>query len=291
MPGSSSDLAPSRSLSGADLQVADAIAVPRRGRLYLHRWTHPDPIGRAIWLHGKGDYGHGFAELGVDLQRVGWSCYAPDMFGFGRSPGLRCWMWNFDQVLADLEVVQQQLCPQIWGGYSTGALWAMEYALAHPQQVRGLVLISPALRIDNNLTPLTRRLLPYLNWMAPQWPVIRRYNPMRVTSVPYRQQELLEDPWVSGTTRIRFVAELIKAGRRCRERAQQLSVPILVLYTPNDRIVNPEGTQELISTLQDAGKAITVQTFPDSEHDLLHDVDHLQVKQAIRDWLRQLDIE
>ncbi len=290
MPTSSSDLALSPAFSGADLQGADAISMPRRGSLYLHQWTHPDPIGKVIWLHGKGDYGYGFAELGRDLQAAGWSCYAPDMFGFGRSPGRRCWMWGFDQVLRDLETVQRQLSPQIWGGYSTGAIWAMEYALAHPQQVQGLVLISPALRIDNNLTPLSQRLLPYLNQVVPQWVVIRRYRPTRVTSVPYRRQELIEDPYVNGTTRIRFVAELIKGGRRCRQHAHRLTMPILVLYTPNDRIVNPEGTEEVITTLRDYGKAVTVQAFPNSEHDLLHDVDHLQVKQGIRDWLEQLDL-
>ena len=289
MPTQSSDPVISLPAPSITTPVPDSIAVPR-GQLYLHRWDAPHPMGKLLMLHGKGDYGQGFAELGADLQERGWSCYAPDMYGFGRSPGPRCWMWSFDQVLKDLSAIQQTLQPQIWGGYSTGAIWSMEYALAHPDQVQGLVLISPALRIDNNLTPLTQRLLPYLNQMAPQWVVIRQYRPMRVTSVPHRQQELLEDPWVIGTTRVRFVAELIKRGRRCLEQADQLRVPILLLYTPNDRIVNPEGTIELIATLRAHGASLTVQTFPDSEHDLLHDVNHLQVKQAICDWIQQLSL-
>ncbi len=289
MPTQSSNPVVSPSTPAVIPPVPDSITVPR-GRLYLHHWEHPDPVGKLLMLHGKGDYGHGFAELGADLQERGWSCYAPDMYGFGRSPGPRCWMWNFDQILKDLNVVQQTLQPQIWGGYSTGAIWSMEYALAHPDQVQGLVLLSPAFRIDNNLTPLTQRLLPYFNQLAPQWVVIRQYKPTRVTSVPQRQQELLEDPWVSGTTRVRFVAELIKRGRHCLEQAAQFQMPILLLYSPNDRIINPEGIVEFIAVLRSRGAALTVQEFPNSEHDLLHDVDHLQVKQMICDWMEQLSL-
>ncbi|MDX2272139.1 MAG: alpha/beta hydrolase [Cyanobacteriota bacterium] len=272
--------------SASSAPLASGLGLPDGTHLHLHSWMAPQPLGRILMLHGKGDYGGRFQELATLLQSRRWSSYAPDMRGFGRSPGSRCGVNRFADYLADLEFIQSALTPHFWLGYSTGANWVVEYALRHPQQVQGLILISPAFRIDNNFTPLTRRLLSVADRFLPQTIVARRYNPAKVTALPERQRQLAEDPYVTGLTRARFVAELERSGDFCLTAATRLSLPILLLYTPSDSVVNPAGSQAFAEKLSALSVPLTVKTYPGSRHDLLHDQEAPAVQQAILDWIQ-----
>ncbi|MGQ9837333.1 MAG: lysophospholipase [Cyanobacteriota bacterium] len=255
---------------------------------FLHHWPQPAARGRLLLLHGKGDHGGGFVEWATDLAAQGWEVLAPDMRGFGRSGGIRCWINRFSQYQADLEWISRQVwpqdgIPQIWCGYSSGANWVTEYALAHPEQVQGLMLLSPAFRIDHYFTPFTQRLLQLLDRVAPQLALTGVYEPSRVTSLPEQQAAFAADSYICGVTRARFTAELIRSGQRCLAQAHRLHLPILLLYTSADSVVNPAGALEFACQ---APKA-QVQNFPDSGHDLLHDSQAEAVKQTVQQWLSQ----
>lgn len=255
---------------------------------FLHHWPQPAARGRLLFLHGKGDHGGGFVELATDLASQGWDVLAPDMRGFGRSGGIRCWIDRFTQYQADLEWISRQVwpqdgIPQIWCGYSSGANWVTEYALAHPEQVQGLVLLSPAFRIDHYFTPFTERLLQLLDRVAPQLALTGRYEPPRVTSLPEQQAAFAADPYICGVTRARFTAELIRSGRRCIAQAHHLNLPILLLYTSGDIVVNPAGSLEFARYAPNA----QVQNCPESRHDLLHDCQMEVVKHTLQRWLTQ----
>lgn len=264
------------------------MALPDGVSLYMHQWVQPDPVGNLLFIHGKGDYGGRFYELGTSLQAQGWSSYAPDLRGFGRTPGWRGWVPRFSCYLQDLEVIQQQLQAPIWVGYSTGANLAVEYALSHPGELRGLVLISPAFSIASYFTPLTLRMLRLLEKIAPWLIIKRRYTPSKVTSLPEQQANMSLDPWITGISRARFVAELWRSGRRCIQRADQLNLPMLILYTSRDQVVDPAGAVEFFQALQPGIADVTLREFPESEHDLLHDRDARRVMQTISAWIQRI---
>lgn len=270
----------------AEFSLESSIPLATGLSLYLHSWIPEHPMGRILMIHGKGDYGRGFQDLSQYLTEEGWACYAPDMLGFGRSPGKRCWVGRFTDYGDMLRDIQKHLSPQIWCGYSTGANWVIEYALQYPEHVQALILISPALNINHYFTPLTRRLLPILDWILPQWVLSHSYNPAKVTAVPERQAQLAGDPLICGTTRVRFVAELVRSGQHCLESAQQLKetrIPILILQAGKDQVINPDSAYLLYERL--AGADVTFHSFPNSAHDLIHDVDAQTVKMTIRGWL------
>ncbi len=255
---------------------------------FLHHWPHPSPRGRVLLLHGKGDHAGGFIELATELAAQEWEVLAPDMRGFGRSGGIRCWIDRFTQYQADLETITQQVwpqnrIPQIWCGYSSGANWVTDYALAHPEQVQGLILISPAFRIDHYFTPFTQALLQILDIALPQLALTGLYDPARVTSLPQQQAAFAADPYLCGVTRARFTAELARSGQRCLDQAHRLNLPVLVLYTSADIVVNPAGALEFAQQLPHG----QVQDFPQSRHDLLHDCQAEAVKQTLHHWLTQ----
>jgi alpha-beta hydrolase superfamily lysophospholipase len=263
-----------------ELQLSDGTAV------FLRHWSPGSPRGRVLLLHGKGDHGGGFGPLAEELVARGWEVLAPDMRGFGRSDGIRCWIDHFGQYRADLEAIVEQVWPQpgilqVWCGYSAGANWATEYALAHPDQVQGLILISPAFRIDHYFNRFTWGLLQVLDKVLPQLALTGLYEPVRVTSLPEQQAVLAADPYVCGVTRARFTAELVRSGQRCLEQAHRLELPVLVLYTSADIVVNPAGAVEFARRLPQG----EIYDFSCSRHDLLHDCQAEAVQETLCQWL------
>ncbi len=261
------------------------VLLPHGEHLYLHRWVSPDPVGSVMLLHGKGDYGGRFEQVGTRLSQSGWSTYAPDMPGFGRSPGKRGWIRRFAEYLQDLESVQAQVQAQLWGGYSTGANLAVEYALQHPDQVRGLILVAPAFRIDHSVTPWKYLMLQVVEKILPDYVIYSHYTPSVVTSDPDQQEKLAQDPWMTGMTRARFVAEIARSGRDCIRAAGRLTMPILVIYSPNDRVVNSAGVIDFAAPIEAKGGDITLLAFPESRHDLLHDISAPAIETAILEWI------
>ncbi|MFS8910688.1 lysophospholipase [Synechococcus sp. H60.3] len=52
-----------------------------------------------------------------------------------------------------------------------------------------------------------------------------------------------------GVTRARFTAELAGSGQRCLDQAHWPELPVLVLYTSADIVVNPTAAVELARRL------------------------------------------
>ena len=115
--------------------------------LYYELAGNGNPI---VFLHGY--LGTSQTHWGHQLSDSHLSSYfqliAPDLRGFGRSSNKRLGeSHRTEDLLMDLRwllVEHLKLTNKsVLVGYSVGAALAMEYAIRHPQEVQGLVLVSP----------------------------------------------------------------------------------------------------------------------------------------------------
>ena len=74
-----------------------------------------------------------------------------------------------------------------------------------------------------------------------------------------------------------------KLIRRSGSNATRITVPALVLYTPNDVLTSREGVEAFFDRLASAEKLKVF--FPGSYHLILHDKDRAAALQAIATWL------
>lgn len=96
-----------------------------------------------VLLHGFTQTGASWAPIVGDLQRR-FPIILPDAPGHGGSSAVRADLWRTADLL--VETVGR---PAVWAGYSMGGRMALHVALAHPEQVEGLVLISTTPGIEN----------------------------------------------------------------------------------------------------------------------------------------------
>ncbi len=123
--------------------------MPRSGGLY-YASTAQQAAGMPalILIHGAGGSN---ANWPYQLHRLpGWNVLAPDLPGHGSSfvdpqPSLQSYASSLWDWLDSLEISEAVLC-----GHSMGAAIALHMAQAHPQRVRGLLLLGAAARFQVN---------------------------------------------------------------------------------------------------------------------------------------------
>jgi pimeloyl-ACP methyl ester carboxylesterase len=171
---------------------------------------------------------------------------------------------------------------------SLGAMVAAAWAEAHPEELRGCVLISTSLR---PLSPFYRRLRPtsYARLIGLTLPGVsahsREATILRLTSnlaadrgrIVHTWSELRRQHPVSRANALRQ----LWAASRYRVPADKPAVPILVLAGAGDALVDPSCSRRLAELWQaDLGE------HPCAGHDIPLD-DGAWVARQVRDWLRQ----
>ena len=98
---------------------------------------------RLVLLHGFTQTGASWGPV-VDALQGRFSLVLPDAPGHGGSSGVRADLWRTADLLA--EAIPSAAT---WVGYSMGGRTALHFALAHPERVLRLVLISTSAGIDD----------------------------------------------------------------------------------------------------------------------------------------------
>jgi lipase len=114
--------------------------------LHVHRFGPAD--GPAVLaLHGLTGHGKRWESLALEeLPDV--RVIAPDLRGHGRSPSAP--PWSFEAHVADLRALlaAEGVGPAVVVGHSFGGAVALHLAHRHPELVRGLLLLDPAIALD-----------------------------------------------------------------------------------------------------------------------------------------------
>jgi len=132
------------------------VAVPARGRVHLLEKGTGTPV---VLLHGSGVAGGFFLPLLRELEGV--RALAPDLPGSGLSDPIELPRHRYhaaavawvDRLLDALELDRIALL-----GHSAGGVWALRYALAHPERVERLIVIGPP-SLPGTRCPLPYRLM------------------------------------------------------------------------------------------------------------------------------------
>ncbi|MGW5312279.1 alpha/beta fold hydrolase [Nocardia thailandica] len=113
--------------------------------LHLHRFG-PDDGVTVLALHGLTGHGKRWEHLAGLLPEA--RVLAPDLRGHGRSTALP--PWDFETIVADLVALldAEGAGAVVVVGHSFGGAAGVHLAARHPERVRALVLLDPAIAVD-----------------------------------------------------------------------------------------------------------------------------------------------
>lgn len=196
------------------------------------------PNGQAVLLiHGLGDSPWTFRDIAKTLSDKGYLVRAILLPGHGTKPADMIGVTSDDWESAVAQQVGylKKKYPKIWlGGFSTGCNLAMQYADAHPQNVEGLILFSPAMQVRTALIKLAPIADLFVTWLRSPEKRTQGDAPFKYNTVP-----------MDGIVAFKHTMD---ASNDILTN-KKISMPVIVMMSEHDSIIN---TQSLVKAFDRA---------------------------------------
>lgn len=262
-------------------------------RMFMAVYRPDDDRPRAlmILLHGLGSHAGDFTEMGEYLAERGIAAFVPDQRGFGRYPGLKGHVMNFDEYIEDIQNIVMQVKDRYLNkitylfGSSMGAINAIRYLIRYPRTVDGLLLQCPGVshRTEIGIGLLTAaRFLSILN--------VKRYFELNPEySDTSRNPDTIErhkkDPLRFEKVTARFSSEVLSASKDAFHSASKILLPILVQQAGDDKAVDVEKNKEFFDNLASADK--TWKLYDGLYHEIHEEPERESVLTDLYEWLNK----
>jgi alpha-beta hydrolase superfamily lysophospholipase len=255
-------------------------------------WCAERPRALIAIVHGTGEHSGRYAALADALVARRFTVVALDLPGHGEAPGPRgdwaSWTDVRDRVIPSMFTVTRGMpgqpfeLPVVLLGHSMGGLMALDFALAHPKTLLGVVASGAA--IKSPPPPGARVLLGKLvGAMAPTagFPDgIRGEDISRDPEVvALRKADLLVHDRI--TPRTYFA--MLDARKRVMENARRLTVPALLQHGAADKVTDPKGSLEF--NVGAPHGLVRLLTYRDAYHEIFNDPARTEAIKDLVGWL------
>ncbi|MBT8184300.1 MAG: lysophospholipase [Eudoraea sp.] len=253
--------------------------------------TRPDkPRGVIVIVHGFGEHSGRYKEMVIPaLLHEGLAVVIYDNIGHGTSGGKRGHCPNYGALLEILEKVIAKAnslftgLPLFLYGHSLGGNLVLNFALEKPHSIKAIVASSPYLRLA--FTPPKWKLLlgNMMRYVLPSITLSSGLDPKGISGIPEEVEKYLQDPLIHDKVSPMYSIPVIRAGEQAIARADQLTVPTLLVHGSDDPIIAPEGSEEFHKN----AKTTTLVLFKGGYHELHNDFCAGEFLETVRNWLRK----
>ena len=262
--------------------------------LYWQSWEPPGPTDGVLFLlHGLGEHSARYGNPVRHFVARGWTCFAIDLRGHGKSPGPRVHVDSFDEFLAD--VAEGHRLARIrypdsrihLVGHSQGGLLTLLYAESNPEHLHGVVVSSPFLGIHPDAKPsaLLTGASRFASKLTPKMMFSTGLDPTHLSRDPEVVRAYIEDPLVSEQVSARWATSAAAAQKRALAEASLTTLPTLVMQAGDDRLADPEATRTWVASAP--GDLVEYVEWPGYFHELFNEplLDRKQVFDTMERWL------
>jgi acylglycerol lipase len=253
-------------------------------------WRAPAERAAVLYFHGIESHGRWFEDTALELNKKGVTVFAPDRRGAGSSKALRGHAASWRQLVDDADEVLARVRHENPETpiFIVANCWGSKVALAlagRPRNsfIRGLAMTSPAVCVQVDVS-LTTKLMIGLSLLTGG----KHYFDIPLTAehftdIPKYLDYIRRDPLRLTRATASFFFESIKLTRQCKTSANGLTMPILILQSGRDRIVNVEEIEQWFSKLSTPDK--TLRIFTEAAHSLDFDTHAADYQDALASWI------
>jgi alpha-beta hydrolase superfamily lysophospholipase len=253
------------------------------------RW-YPAPVatprGTILIVHGLGEHSGRYEHVAAKLREWGWVAVGYDHRGHGRSEGKRGRLHHADDLVADLALVLDTVRPitprpLVLLGHSLGGQVAALFVAEKVRPIDALILSSPAL--DPGLTRSRVLQLAIAHALASNLAVPSGLLPRYTSHDPESVRRYMTDPLVHGRVTAKLVRFIVEGGARVRAMAAGWTVPTLLMYAGDDKLVKAAGSDEFAAKAPPA--VVHSQRFDGFYHEIFNEIEKERVFSVLRAWL------
>jgi len=255
-------------------------------------YTAPGADTALVYLHGVESHAGWFAQAAVLLRERGYDVFCLDRRGSGINRENRGYVPGhidrygtlLDDIHAFITPLRARYRRVVLTGLSWGGKLATAHALAYPQDLDALVLITPGLRASVDVSLPTKLKVLLAAQFAPQTQIASPIEPVMFTTTPRYLDYIQSDPLRLTHATARFYWQSSRLDAWLNERIEQLDTPLLLFLAGRDRIIDNAG---VVALLQRAGLPhFEIIDYPEQTHSVQFD-DPEQLVQDMDHWLRE----
>jgi len=261
-------------------------------RIYHQSWLpNGEPKAGIVLVHGLAEHSGRYANLVNHMVSRDYAVYGIDHIGHGKSAGTRVYARQFSDLTQALHSYVDQVrdsypnMPMFLYGHSIGALIAAIYLFDHPAKLAGVVFSGPCVKVPANVSAITVFLAKALSRITPKLG-LGTVDANGISRDPAEVQAYIDDPLVyRGKTTARLSCEFLKAMQRVSEKADGITLPVLIVQGGADTVVDPDGALMLHSAVGSADK--TLKIYDGLYHEIHNEPEHPQVLADISAWFEE----
>jgi len=257
-------------------------------KIYLRSWSpSTKPRGVVVICPGFNAHSGQYIWTAEQLAAAGYSVYALDLRGRGRSDGERFYVERVDDYVSDVSAAIGLAKKREPGlkvfllGHSAGGVVSCTYALDHQGELAGLICEDFAFQVP--APGLALSAIKGLSHIAPRLGVLTLKNE-DFSRDPKAVAALNNDPLIAHEVQPALtIAALVRADERLRKEFPKITLPVLIMHGTGDKITLPAGSQFFYDTAGSKDK--TIKLYEGHFHDLLNDVGKEGVMADIKTWI------
>lgn len=268
------------------------IEIPGGPKLFARAWGE-NPASPAVGIiHGLGDHSGRWERVGRTLASRGFSVYAFDLPGHGRSEGRRGHIRSWDDyrvaVTRWMETIRPEDDARRWAllGHSMGGLIALDWADRNPGLVDALVISAPPFELMLRPAVLKVHAARLIGLIWPGFTQGNQIPPSLLSHDPEIIRAHRADPYVHFRISARLFLELQRMRRALAKVAGLHSIPTLLLQGGADPVSSCAGCSQWAKSAKPG--VVTYREYPGLFHEVLNEPESAAILDEIAAWLKQV---
>ena len=258
-------------------------------QLFGQSWQPEDRPRAVICLvHGMGDHSGRYVHVVDRLTQAGYSVFAFDLRGHGKSEGPRGHTPSYEALLNDVNFFLNEVdknfpeLPLFLYGYSLGGNLVLNYIIRRQPKLKGVIVTGPWLRLAFEPPRFRIILAQITNYIWPSFSQKSGLDTKAISRDPEVVRAYENDPLGHDHISARMFIGGYQAGQWALEHASEFSLPLLLMHGGDDKIISVEASREF------AGKIIkncTLKIWDGLYHEIHNEPEKEEVFKFLIDWL------
>lgn len=256
------------------------------------RYDKPGAKTALVYLHGIESHSGWFAKAANLLNDRGYAVYCLDRRGSGINRENRAFVSghvdSYQTLIADIRAFIEPLRKQYESVFVLGVSWggklALGYGLTHPNDIRGLVLITPGIRALVDVSLLTKLKILLYSQLQPSAPIAIPIQTEMFTTTPQNLEFIKRDPLRLKYATAGFFFQSHRFDGYIDSKISDLRLPVQLFLAGGDTLIDNEGVRLVLE--KGGQEKLEIVTYEDQTHSIQLDAAERMVEDMVK-WLRR----
>jgi len=262
-------------------------------KLYYQTWTPDDPKGLVMVIHGYAEHSGRYRNVVDTLVPDGYTVWALDHRGHGKSEGRRCYVNRFTDFLEDVEIFEKiargahPKLPVHVVGHSMGSLIANHYVASREiQNYKSLTLSGTGAAPGPAVNAFLLLISKILSAVAPKLSLANGLDPNFISNDKKVVEAYVNDPLVENKITARLGGEMMGVYlSKMIPVAAQLQIPTMMQLGAEDETFHPDSWDRLFDAIAVEDKAF--KKYEGCRHEIYNEIKKEVPLGDLKDWLNK----